>query len=353
MPTIITSPPIQLCTPSSLTNNSWQAINNTSGKSYSISDIIVKLLIFCSIPRELEYVAKEFSAYFKIQEEKIKNAVLALIEKGLLTEAIRRDNNTDQPQYTDWKINNWASAAQYHFSTYDYKFLDYSRGGSGRQIADTRMKEYSEIKPDTNRFKEYNDAILKIKAPSFEELEQEAHGSQSHYNPVLKILSLTFAVKKEVPIRWEGAPLLRKTSPSGGSRHPTEGYLLLTKPSNLEAGLYHFNSKDAELELIKRELPKDIKILFPKLFSNESTILPSTIIILTSVFERNMFRYRDPRTFRTIHMDAGHMLGTIEIAAQHFNIESKVSYSINEIELEKYIGITGLVEGTIASVALY
>ena len=66
-----------------------------------------------------------------------------------------------------------------------------------------------------------------------------------------------------------------------------------------------------------------------------------------------MFRYRDPRTFRTIHMDAGHMLGTIEIAAQHFNIESKVSYSINEIELEKYIGITGLVEGTIASVALY
>lgn len=42
------------------------------------------------------------------------------------------------------------------------------------------------------------------------------------------------------------------------------------------------------------------------------TAPPRAVFVLTTHFQRNMYRYREPRTFRTLYLDAGHLGGLIE-----------------------------------------
>ncbi|MBM0236171.1 hypothetical protein JNW88_01785 [Micromonospora sp. ATA32] len=39
---------------------------------------------------------------------------------------------------------------------------------------------------------------------------------------------------------------------------------------------------------------------------------PWAVVLYSSFFERNRYRYREPRTFRTVHMDVGHLMTTCE-----------------------------------------
>jgi hypothetical protein len=76
-------------------------------------------------------------------------------------------------------------------------------------------------------------------------------------------------------------------------------------------------------------------------------------IVLTSVFERNMYRYREPRTFRTIHMDVGHILATIEMLSQEFRIKTRIHLNFNEDAILQQIGTSMLEEGVMAIVTLH
>jgi len=76
------------------------------------------------------------------------------------------------------------------------------------------------------------------------------------------------------------------------------------------------------------------------------------VVILTSVFERNMFRYREPRTFRTIFLDAGHVAATVEIASRSLGINAYVQHGINDAWVENLLGLDSLREGVILGIAL-
>jgi SagB-type dehydrogenase family enzyme len=80
--------------------------------------------------------------------------------------------------------------------------------------------------------------------------------------------------------------------------------------------------------------------------------VPQAFIVVTAVFGRNMYRYREPRTFRTIFMDVGHILGTCEMIASGVGIRSFVHHAINEVEVERVLGLSALHEGVIAGAAL-
>lgn len=58
---------------------------------------------------------------------------------------------------------------------------------------------------------------------------------------------------------------------------------------------------------------------------------PQALIVVTAVFARNMYRYREPRTFRTVFMDVGHLLGTFEMVASALGVRSFIHHAMNEI----------------------
>jgi hypothetical protein len=76
-------------------------------------------------------------------------------------------------------------------------------------------------------------------------------------------------------------------------------------------------------------------------------------IVLTSVFERNMYRYREPRTFRTFHMDVGHILATIEMLGQEFHFKTRIHFNFNEDAILQQIGASLLDAGVMTIVTLH
>jgi hypothetical protein len=53
-----------------------------------------------------------------------------------------------------------------------------------------------------------------------------------------------------------------------------------------------------------------------------------------------MYRYREPRTFRTVFTDAGHLLGTFEMVASALGVRSFVHHALNDMEIERMLKIS-------------
>jgi hypothetical protein len=58
------------------------------------------------------------------------------------------------------------------------------------------------------------------------------------------LLSRTFAVQQRGRVEGQG-PVIQRTSPSGGSRHPIEAYVLAWNVDGLAPGAYHYDSSRA------------------------------------------------------------------------------------------------------------
>ena len=79
---------------------------------------------------------------------------------------------------------------------------------------------------------------------------------------------------------------------------------------------------------------------------------PQALVVVTAVFGRNMYRYREPRTFRTVFMDTGHLLGTFEMVASALGLQSFIHHAINEEAVERMLGLAALQEGVIGGAAV-
>lgn len=111
---------------------------------------------------------------------------------------------------------------------------------------------------------------------------------------------LRFSVGSMGLMKRRYGPFLHKTSPSGGARHPTECRLIVSSPwAGLRPGVWDYLVEDHQL-VRTEDVPA------PLLSSGE---LP--YFLITSRVERPMWRYRDPRSFRPVLIDAGHVVETL------------------------------------------
>lgn len=262
----------------------------------------------------------------------------------------------------DWRRHHWHAAARYHLSTYDYPFIDYSAALGGFSRDRGRMADYLRREPDLARAKSYPGARRRqLPFPNAALLPSPARmvgldappAGVDPTDAVTKVLSMTFGSIGELPRgSARAAPDLRRTSPSGGARHPCEGYLLSLGLPGLDRGIYHAMTTDVALELVgPAPADADLARLFPATWVR-APFEVLAVIVVTCVFERNMYRYREPRTFRTVHMDAGHLAATAELAASSLGLEAMVEYRDDEQAVEAAIGLDFLEEGYMLAIAL-
>jgi SagB-type dehydrogenase family enzyme len=217
------------------------------------------------------------------------------------------------------------------------------------------MREYATLKKDNQRFltrrangKSYYTSLKKVR----QSLEQpQGRANRLLGKDILNVLAAALGQTGELPITWRGSPLMLRTSPSGGARNPTEGYLFSFGIHGLRDGGYHFNSGKYRLDRISAIAAVSIKELFPVTWAR-CPFEPKATIALTSVFSRNMFRYREPRTFRSVHLDAGHIVATIEMVSEQLGIRNFVSYAENQKKISDVLKIKPLSEGLMAYVSL-
>lgn len=109
-------------------------------------------------------------------------------------------------------------------------------------------------------------------------------------------------------------PVTLRLVPSAGARHAFETYLFINKVEGLEPGLYRYIATEHKLLVVDLDPDFGSKLsdsARQQIFINNSAVT----FIWSAVMERMKWRYGE-RSFRYIHLDAGHVCQNLYLAAE-------------------------------------
>lgn len=347
--------------------DSWAAFHLVSRRKFVLSrKLLLVLASFISastVPLSFKRLSKLGVVETKQEHQR---AIDRLRNVELIVAAESPETRWAIERLEKWRRRGWAEAALYHLASFDYPFEDYARDGRARD--QDRMRAYTKYGLDTDRYlsrgsrqgeaqcPQLPGALDELAMPLADALHAihevpEPRGDLGAHQ-LATLMSVGFGKLRGRRVVKDGsrAELLRKTSPSGGARHPTEGYAVAMEVKGLDAGLYHFSVGSNALSWITDLGTHDPLDIFPGL--RRAPFRPSALIAMTSVFERNMYRYREPRTFRTVFMDLGHLCSTIQLAAASLKRPTFAHHYIQDDRFEQLIGAHPLEEGVTYAIAV-
>ncbi|MFE4230151.1 hypothetical protein ACFRJ8_19935 [Arthrobacter sp. NPDC056886] len=242
----------------------------------------------------------------------------------------------------------------YHQATRDHPFLDMSQGMDAR-IADAKIMA-GFVEAD-----EYPSIVLEPESDFEILLEDATHLGIDELRHSMTcqlslILSGTFGARRhqaayhDPESGYRQVELLKKSIPSGGSRHPSDCFVYIHRSPSLKSGAYYFNGRRHSLVSIQNDT---IRTLHQDHIADSSADWVIGVVI-GSIVRRAMFRYRDPRSFRAILVDAGHADGQIAALASYCNWRYRSKSDVNFSILEDTSGlgpaeapvlISGILEG--------
>ncbi|WP_427914882.1 nitroreductase family protein [Ramlibacter sp. MMS24-I3-19] len=190
---------------------------------------------------------------------------------------------------------------RYHACVHNFDWFDYF-DPEWRQKDDYRMQQYQRQSSPPPNFTSMEGELTALPDVDLTSADE----------------SLTLLHRVSAVLRWSLGPIgtvpggpylwLRRTSPSGGARHPTDGYLVHNGAlEGIAAGAYWYDSKRHGLVLLP-----DVRV---------SGIQPDEVrLVFTSHVARPMWRYRDPWSYRPMLIDVGHVMETASLVADHFGL---------------------------------
>lgn len=140
---------------------------------------------------------------------------------------------------------------------------------------------------------------------------------------------------------------LSRLHPSGGGRYSLEYYLFINRSKDLKRGLYHYNVKNNELELLDEYTTKK----FPIVFGYDWAEHASCYVFMTSIFDRNMRKYGE-RGYRHILQESGHVGQNIYLLAANLNLNVTSIAGTKDLLIEKLLGVDGKSESLIYSMLI-
>jgi SagB-type dehydrogenase family enzyme len=133
-----------------------------------------------------------------------------------------------------------------------------------------------------------------------------------------------------------------KTSPSGGSLHPIECYVLAWNVRGLESGLYHY---DVLADALRRLRAGDFRNDAVRAASGQRWVGRAAFLcVMTAVFERTLWKYQQENAYRVLWLDAGHLAQTFCLLATARGLGPFTTAAIQDSYIEKLIGLDGIRE---------
>lgn len=155
------------------------------------------------------------------------------------------------------------------------------------------------------------------------------------------LLGLSFGAQWWVDLRGIGRVAL-KTSPSGGSRHPIEAYVLALRVQGLARGLYHYDGGAHALERLRRGA--SARHVSRYLNGQRWFGGAGALVLMTAVFARTQWKYPGPRAYRVVLADAGHVCQTFCLAATWLGLAPFCTMALADSAIERDLGIDGVTE---------
>ena len=319
-------------------------VNCLTREAFAANPITLDLLRFFSAPRTIRDAIFEFGPY---SPESIGQAIVELIEAGLLLDCASSEAERDERLHSSWKP--WLPEGGYHFLTKD---APYARGNRTPEQARAMLPGT----PQPAHFKTIAGSAP-ISLPPYtrggDSFFQTLHRRRTHrrfsarpvtLESVAKLLHATWGVQGYIDTESFG-PLPLKTSPSGGARHPIEVYLMALRVSGLARGLYHYDGKGHALERISRRATPQRARAFCA--DQPHAADAAALFVMTAVFARAMWKYPHPRAYRVVLLDAGHLGQTFCLTATRLGLAPFSTAALADTLIERDLGIDGISESVI------
>ncbi len=268
-------------------------------------------------PRSLTDAVEALSDY---DPDEVSAAIEGMCESGIIEAVGSKDRRYDP---LDAALSHVPQAWDYHLVSSRIDWINYLDGKDvKRQDLEQMDKHLSEEAVPSNFHKAVNSrpkydlpTLVPLTAFEFNKSGSLAFShTKSPLSNELSIDTITFllnyaAAKTDSVNMYATGEHLRKAVPSGGARHPIEFYVVVgDEVAGIEAGIYHYNVRHHRLDAI------EVSCASLKALQEASSVLPRSrskpfgfAFIHTCRFERSMYRYREPRNYRVMQFDLGHI----------------------------------------------
>ena len=164
-----------------------------------------------------------------------------------------------------------------------------------------------------------------------------------------RLLQRTFGAQAQCLVAPD-AHVLKKTSPSAGSMHPIEAYVLVQRVEGVAPGLYHYHSVQNGLEPLSTMDTTQTAALALQMVADQDWFadVPMMVVLAARVV-RNFWKYRNnAKAHRAVILDAGHLSQTFYLLAAEAGMPAFITAAINEAEIERAFGLDPLQDAVIA-----
>jgi putative peptide maturation dehydrogenase len=143
---------------------------------------------------------------------------------------------------------------------------------------------------------------------------------------------------------------LKRTSPSGGSLHPIEAYLVVRNVEGVDPGLYHYRTEDHALEPLESLTTDEAEQLAAQFVCGQTFFADAgALFLLVARFPRVFWKYRKHlRAYGVLLLDAGHLSQTLYLVCAELGLGAYVTAAINGGNIGERLGLDEFEEGAIA-----
>ncbi|MBI2032488.1 MAG: SagB/ThcOx family dehydrogenase [Candidatus Levybacteria bacterium] len=313
---------------------------------------------FRTIPEIIKYIHNQL----KLSNEIARTIVSQLIDLNLLVDSKSKSYKVEKKAKL-WIKYGWEDALDYFVSIKDYPFLDYG-SSEAAYVDNTLMEKYIKNDPVPPIYKKYKGAKQVKLMSNDKSLEKTNIGilledkvfdiSRGNLDltkrQISNILFYSFGEMGIVEYPLQGKFLV-KTNPSGGARHPTEVYFI-SLDSEIKKGIYHYSVKNNSLEDMKINFSDEKlrEIIFE--LKTGPNFPVKAVLIVSAIFPRSMWRYRESRSYRVILHDLGHIFENLKIIAKAANVNAYFGHGFKDEELEKLLKIDNSKEAVFKFIAI-
>jgi SagB-type dehydrogenase family enzyme len=306
--------------------------------------VVLQVLTFFDKWRRREALAHELPEFSRAS---VARAIRQLVAHSLLVAEGTPAARTDESVAATWQ--DWLPHGSFHFATKDTPFAN------PRQWA--RMaREFLKASPQPALTKRYRAGRSKALPAPVEPpgdflrvlLARRTHrkfsGEAVPLASLSSLLRYTWGAMGTIESPNFG-PLLRKTSPSGGARHPAEVYVAALNVEGLPGGLYHYNHPDHTLVQLRAGALRD-EVLRNSL-GQAHVGNAGAVFFMTAVFPRSMYKYRAPRAYRIVSLETGHLAQTFCLVATWLGLAPFTTAALVDSAIERALGIDGITESVL------
>lgn len=301
------------------------------------------------------------------------DAVDALLGAGLLLSDTEGDEQARAE--ADFREQGWHPPAAVAHMAARWEGIDGPKGmaeadvdtneGLLRQHGLPPLPVEPSVSPESQR------ALPRIERDDFDAL-LDTRTTCRNYDPQAHVPLATFSqlMARVFGARGTGHPapgfdVYKRTSPSGGSLHPTECWLIVQRVEGIAPGVYQYRIDTHALEPVvpaiappqpgdagtrplgdttPRAWTADELRAFARIaVAGQDFFADAAVLcVLAPRFRRNFWKYRNhAKAYRVCVLDAGHLSQTLQLCATQAGLGPFVTGAINEIDLERAFGFTG------------